>query len=93
MEKEINQNKKKIKIKANTRENKPFLLQKKFIYEETETLILNKVVQRKKFVPENKTKKTEINIATSNIIKLNEQSDKTSKNVFKDIKNIKNIRW
>ncbi len=83
MEKEINQNKKKIKIKANTRENKPFLLQKKFIYEETETLILNKVVQRKKFVPENKTKKTEINIATSNIIKLNEQSDKTSKNVLK----------
>ena len=47
MEKEINQNKKKIKIKANTRENKVFLLKKEFIYEETETLILNKVVQKK----------------------------------------------
>ena len=36
MEKEINQNKKKIKIKANTNVNKPFLLKKEFIYEENE---------------------------------------------------------
>ena len=33
MEKEINQNKKKIKIKANTKEDKTFLIKKEFIYE------------------------------------------------------------
>ena len=71
MEKEINQNKKKIKIKANTKEDKTFLLKKEFIYEETGTLILNKVVQRKALLSVNKAKKNQINIATSNIIKLN----------------------
>ena len=51
MEKEINQNKKKIKIKANTRKNKVFLLKKEFIYEETETLILKKIVKEKALKP------------------------------------------
>ena len=83
MEKEINQNKKKIKIKANTSVNKPFLLKKEFIYEENETLILNKVVQRKGLVTANKAKKNQINIATSNIIRLNEQNNKTDKEILK----------
>ena len=83
MEKEINQNKKKIKIKANTRENKVFLLKKEFIYEETETLILNKVVQKKKLKPSGNVEKSQINLATSNIIKLNEQNNKTEKQILK----------
>ena len=83
MEKEINQNKKKIKIKANTRENKAFLLKKEFIYEETETLILNKIVQKKTLKPSSKIEKNQINIATSNIIKLNEQNNKTNKKILK----------
>ena len=83
MEKEINQNKKKIKIKANTKEDKTFLLKKEFIYEETGTLILNKVVQRKALLSVNKAKKNQINIATSNIIKLNEQNNKTDKKILK----------
>ena len=83
MEKEINQNKKKIKIKANTRENKVFLLKKEFIYEETETLILNKVVQKKTLKPSSKVEKSQINLATSNIIKLNEQNNKTDKQILK----------
>ena len=58
MEKEINQNKKKIKIKANTGKNKAFLLKKEFIYEETETLILNKIVQKKNLNHRKKLKKT-----------------------------------
>ena len=56
MEKEINQNKKKIKIKANTK-NKTFLLKKEFIYEETETLILKKIVKKKVKTIEKKLKK------------------------------------
>ena len=83
MEKEINQNKKKIKIKANTRENKVFLLKKEFIYEETETLILNKVVQKKTLKPSSNVEKGQINLATSNIIKLNEQNNKTDKQILK----------
>ena len=83
MEKEINQNKKKIKIKANTRENKAFLLKKEFIYEETETLILNKIVQKKTLKPSRKIEKSQINLATSNIIKLNEQNNKTNKKILK----------
>ena len=83
MEKEINQNKKKIKIKANTRENKAFLLKKEFIYEETETLILNKIVQKKTLKPSSKIEKSQINLATSNIIKLNEQNNKTNKKILK----------
>ena len=83
MEKEINQNKKKIKIKANTRENKVFLLKKEFIYEETETLILNKVVQKKILKPSSNVEKSQINLATSNIIKLNEQNNKTDKQILK----------
>ena len=83
MEKEINQNKKKIKIKANTRENKVFLLKKEFIYEETETLILNKVVQKKTLKQSSKVEKSQINLATSNIIKLNEQNNKTDKQILK----------
>ena len=83
MEKEINQNKKKIKIKANTRENKAFLLKKEFIYEETETLILNKIVQKKTLKPSSKIEKSQINLATSNIIKLNEQNNKTEKQILK----------
>ena len=83
MEKETNQNKKKIKIKANTNIIKPFLLKKEFIYEENETLILNKVVQRKGLVTAKKAEKNQINIATSNIIKLNEQNNKTDKKILK----------
>ena len=83
MEKETNQNKKKIKIKANSNVNKPFLLKKEFIYEENETLILNKVVQKKGLVTANKAKKNQINLATSNIIKLNEQNNKTDKKILK----------
>ena len=45
MEKEINQNKKKIKIKASTRENKVFLLKKEFIYEETEDRVIIREVE------------------------------------------------
>ena len=83
MEKEINHNKKKITIKANTRENKVFLLKKEFIYEETETLILNKVVQKKILKPSSNVEKSQINLATSNIIKLNEQNNKTEKQILK----------
>jgi len=83
MEKEINHNKKKITIKANTRENKVFLLKKEFIYEETETLILNKVVQKKILKPSSNVEKSQINLATSNIIKLNEQNNKTDKQILK----------
>ncbi len=83
MEKEINQNKKKIKIKANTNTNKVFLLKKKFILEETETLVLNKIVQKKVLLPTNKVEKNQINIATSNIIKLNEEDHKTNKKILK----------
>ena len=70
MEKETNQNKK-IKIKANL-SKQTFLLKKEFIYEENETFILNKVVQ-KRIGNAKKAKKNQINLATSNIIKLNEQ--------------------
>ena len=83
MEKEINKNKKKIKIKANTREDKAFLLKKEFIHEETEVLILNKIVQKKALVPSSKVEKNQINIATSNIIKFNEEKDKTNKKILK----------
>ena len=83
MEKEINKNKKKIKIKADIKENKAFLLKKEFIHEETETLILTKVIQKKVSRPASKVEKSQINIATSNIIKLNEQNNKTNKKILK----------
>ena len=83
MEKEINKNKKKIKIKADIKENKAFLLKKEFIHEETETLILTKVIQKKVLRPASKVEKSQINIATSNIIKLNEQNNKTNKKILK----------
>ena len=83
MEKEINKNKKKIKIKADIKENKAFLLKKEFIHEETETLILTKVIQKKVLRPASKVEKSQINIASSNIIKLNEQNNKTNKKILK----------
>ncbi len=83
MEKEINQNKKKkIKIKAGTAVNKTFLLKKEFLYKDTETLILNKVVNKKSLIPEQSVQKTQINIASSNIIKLNEKGNKTNKKIL-----------
>ena len=83
MEKEINQNKKgKIKIKANTATNRPFLLKKEFLYEETDTLILNKVVTNKLKLTEKNKNKSQISIASSNIIKINEQNKKSNQKIL-----------
>ncbi len=82
MEKETNQNKKKIKIKADTKKNKPFLLKKEFIYEENKTLILNKIVQKKSLVPKSHFKKTQINTVSTNVIKFNEQNSNTNENIL-----------
>ena len=75
MEKENNQNKKrKIKVKANTSKNKTLLLKKEFLYRDTSTLILKNLVKRKGFKNEIKNvENSRINIATSNIIKFNEE--------------------
>ena len=83
MEKEINKNKKKIQIKANTEGNKTFLLKKDFIYQETKTLILNKVVQKKELEPGKLAEKKQLNIATTNIIKLNEKNNNINKKILK----------
>ena len=83
MEKEINQSKKKkIKIKAGTEASKTFLLKKEFLYKETGTLILNKVVKSKTLTPKETAQTTQINIASSNIIKLNEQSNKKKEKIL-----------
>ena len=49
MEKEINKNKKKVKIKANTSIEKTLLLKKEFLYNEkvTDTLVLKNIVRKK----------------------------------------------
>ena len=83
MEKEINQKKKKkLKIKAETEVNKTFLLKKEFLFKESETLILKKIVKRKNLTPEETVQKTQLNIASSNIIKLNEQINKTKEKIL-----------
>lgn len=83
MEKEINQKKKKkLKIKAETEVNKTFLLKKEFLFKESETLILKKIVKRKNLTPEETAQKTQLNIASSNIIKLNEQINKTKEKIL-----------
>ena len=83
MEKEINQKKKKkLKIKAETEVNKTFLLKKEFLFKESETLILKKIVKSKNLTPEETAQKTQLNIASSNIIKLNEQINKTKEKIL-----------
>ena len=84
MEKEINKNKKKkFKLKLIQKEKKPFLLKKDFIYQETKTLILNKVVQKKELEPLKIIEKKQLNIATTNIIKLNEKNNNINKKILK----------
>ena len=83
MEKEINQDKKKkIKIKANTAINRPFLLKKEFLYKETDTLILKKVVRNKSEVIKKNKNKSQISIVSSNIIKINEQNKKSNQKIL-----------
>ncbi len=83
MEKEINQDKKKkIKIKANTTINRPFLLKKEFLYKETDTLILKKVVRNKSEVIKKNKNKSQISIVSSNIIKINEQNKKSNQKIL-----------
>ena len=89
MEKEINKNKKKVKIKANTSIEKTLLLKKEFLYNEkvTDTLVLKNIVRKKTQITEHNKKKTKLNIASSNIIKLNEPS----KNIHQKILTITKI--
>jgi len=84
MEKEDNQNKKrKIKVKANTSKNKTLLLKKEFLFRDNSTLILKNLVKRKGFKNEiKKVENSHINIATSNIIKFNEEGKKSNKKIL-----------
>lgn len=83
MEKENNKNKKKkIKIKAGTSSNKTFLLKREFLYKETETLLLTNIVNKKVPPPGKNLNKAQLNVASSNIIKLNEQNKNTNKKIL-----------
>lgn len=77
------ENKKKIKIKASTDINKTFLLKKEFLIKDTNTLVLKNIVKNKSFKHEIKNpKESKINIATSNIIKFNEDGKKSNKKIL-----------
>ena len=80
MEKENKNNKKqKIKIKAGTLLQKKLILKKDFIYNENyKTLILDKVYKKNSLNKFDNTRK--IKIATSNVIKLNDQGELENKN-------------
>ena len=83
MEKENNKNKKKkIKIKAGTSSNRTFLLKREFLYKETETLLLTNIVNKKVPPPGKNLNKAQLNVASSNIIKLNEQNKNTNKKIL-----------
>ena len=73
MVKEINKNKKqKIKLKAATNSEKILLLKKEYLLKETETLVLKNIVKEKVLLSKNNIKKNQLNVASTNIIKLNE---------------------
>ena len=84
MVKEINKNKKeKIKIKAGTNSERIFLLKKDYLIKETDTLLLRKIVKKKFLSSKNNVKKNQLNIASSNIIKLNEPNKNLDKEILK----------
>ena len=84
MVKEINNNKKqKIKIKANTNSERIFLLKKDYLIKETDTLILNNIVKKKVLSSKNNIKKNQLNVASNNIIKLNEPNKNLDKEILK----------
>ena len=78
MEKETDFSKKKrIKIKAVTAENKTLLLKKKFLDEDNDILILTNIINNKLLAHKDQNdNKKQINIASTNIIKFNEQNKK-----------------
>ena len=84
MEKETDFSKKKrIKIKAVTAENKTLLLKKKFLYEDNDILKLTNIINNKLLAHKDQNdNKKQINIASTNIIKFNEQNKKTNKKIL-----------
>ena len=91
MEKENNKNKKKITIKANTKSNDKLILKKNYLYQKTnDVLILNKPVNRNNPAPAESVKShktSSFKIASSNIIKLNKNSEKNNNKVL-EVSNI-----
>lgn len=83
----MDKEKPKIKIKASTKLNKKLVLKKEFIIrKEQETLVLKKIVEEDK----NKIKesKNKLKIASSNIIKLKEESEKEILSISKVSKSL-----
>ena len=81
MVKEINK-KQKIKIKAATNSSGIFLLKKEYLLKETETLILKNIVKEKVLPTGNNIKKNQLNVASTNIIKLNESKKHSNKKIL-----------
>ena len=86
MEKENNKIKKKITIKANTKSNDKLILKKDYLYQKkNDVLILNKPVNRNNPTPAESVKShktSSFNIVSSNIIKLNKNSEKNNNKVL-----------
>ena len=86
MEKENNKIKKKITIKANTKSNDKLILKKDYLYQKkNDVLILNKPVNGNNPTPAESVKShktSSFKIASSNIIKLNKNSEKNNNKVL-----------